>query len=312
MASSQALRSSLLVAPLQDGDHARIETFAGLGGDALHGVEDGEGLAERTVGGKRVEAIDGGQDTRADGNRFVLEAGRVSAAIPFFMMGLDDGADAGREVHARQHLRAGDRMGLHLFPFFLGEGAGFEQDVVGNAQLADVVDQGGDAQILQLRVAQAEFLPDGAGVELDPAEMLRSGVIASIDDHRKGLQGAAVEQGELGGVIGAGAGPDAESAVDGEQNRQREKRGVDAGLKAGAADQIGEVGGGDKPGQQRAAFAAVQADQGRGSFGQQRAGDGVVEQQRERSGQDGRGKQGHGVQMRGHAVGQLRGGERRR
>ena len=53
--------------------------------------------------------------------------------------------------HLFQDLRAHNGMDLHLLELFGGQLAGFRNDVLGNGQLADVVQQSGGAQGVQVR-----------------------------------------------------------------------------------------------------------------------------------------------------------------
>ena len=71
----------------------------------------GRSAAILAVRGERVQAIDRGQNARADGNVFAREAVGITAAIPFFVMRAHDGDHRIGELHALQNFRAHDRDG---------------------------------------------------------------------------------------------------------------------------------------------------------------------------------------------------------
>jgi len=54
-------------------------------------------------------------------------------------------------------------MFFHDDPFFVGEGAGFLEDAIGNAQFADVMDDGSGADLFDLVLGELEFAGDHFG-----------------------------------------------------------------------------------------------------------------------------------------------------
>src|SRR5882762_6120461 len=73
---------------------------------------------------------------------FGLEAFRVTAAIPFFMVMANNVFDGVREVDPFEDVPADRGVNLHLCEFRLCQLAGFVEDVLRNSQLADVMQQG--------------------------------------------------------------------------------------------------------------------------------------------------------------------------
>ncbi len=121
--------------------HARVEALARLVHHFFHRFADGKSAPERTLRSQRVQTIHRRKNPRADGNLLAFQALRISRSIPLLMVRLHDGSHSRGEIHARQHFRAGHGMGFHFFPFLLRESSGLQQNMVGNSQLADVIDQ---------------------------------------------------------------------------------------------------------------------------------------------------------------------------
>ena len=75
------------------------------------------------------------------------------------------------KVGPRQNLSADGGVGFHDFKLFGGQLAGFQQDRIGDADFADIVHGGGQAQILNFVCLPADgFRHDGAG-QCDAANM---------------------------------------------------------------------------------------------------------------------------------------------
>ena len=81
----------------------------------------------------------------------------------------------------RDDLRAQDRVRVHDRPLFPGEPFLLEQDVVGHADLADVMEQPAPLERLELGVADAHHPPDVDRDLLHPMAVLRRVRVALVD-----------------------------------------------------------------------------------------------------------------------------------
>src|SRR5437773_11173379 len=72
-------------------------------------------------------------------------------------------------------------MNLHLLELFGSKASGFGDNVFGHGQLANVVQQGGGVQRLQLGAADAQFLGDFNGIDPHTLQVIVRGLsLASI------------------------------------------------------------------------------------------------------------------------------------
>ena len=104
----------------------------------------------RAVFAHRVEAIDDGEDARRPRDRLAAQAVRVAEAVPALVMVADDGHDRVREIDAFEYLRADGRVNLHLVKLGGRQLPRLVQDVIGDGELADVVQQRAGLQRLDL------------------------------------------------------------------------------------------------------------------------------------------------------------------
>ena len=85
---------------------------------------------------------------------------RVARAVVPLVVVPDDRQLRGQFGDRRDDLGAQDRVGIHLHPLIPRQALLLEQDVVGNADLADVMEEPAPFQGLQLRLAKAHHPPD--------------------------------------------------------------------------------------------------------------------------------------------------------
>ena len=112
-----------------------------------------------------------------------------------------DGSNRVWEAHALQDFGAHHRMNLHLLEFFAGQLAGLRDDVLRHGEFADVVQQRGGAQRLQLRFVQAQFLAHFDRVHLHPLQMIVRGMVLGFNGQRQSLDSSQVERSHLFGVF---------------------------------------------------------------------------------------------------------------
>ena len=92
-------------------------------------------------------------------------------------------------------------MDLHLLDFFRSQAARLIDDVLGNRELANVVQQRGGAQGFDFVFRQAQFFGDFDSEHTHTLEMFMRRMILSLDRERQALDGAQVERGHILGVL---------------------------------------------------------------------------------------------------------------
>ena len=102
-------------------------------------------------------------------------------------MGAHDGNDGIRELDAIQNFRSDDRMDFHFLELFGREAPRLGENVLGNRELANVVQHGGRTNGIQLGVVHAEVLGNLDRINLDATEMIMGGVVLRFNRQRKGL-----------------------------------------------------------------------------------------------------------------------------
>ena len=99
----------------------------------------------------------------------------------------DQAVDRGREaaeLAQQAHARLG--MALDLGVLLVGERAGLAEDVAGDGELADVVQQAADREVAQRRGREAERLADLHGQQRDAARVaLGRAVVGAEADHQR-------------------------------------------------------------------------------------------------------------------------------
>src|SRR5262245_10959746 len=97
----------------------------------------------RAIGLKRAEAIGDRKDPRPERDLCSTQTARVPEAVPALMMAKHEIVDGTGKWHVAQDLGTDARMNLDALELLSGQRARFGQDVLGNRQVADVVQQGG-------------------------------------------------------------------------------------------------------------------------------------------------------------------------
>ena len=153
------------------------------------------------LGSEGIEAIDGRKDSRPDWDGFAFQAVRITRAVPFFVVGADNGHHGIRELDAIQYLRAHDRVNFHFLELFRGEAPRLRENVLGHGELANVVEHRGGANGVQMVRVQAKLLGNLDRVDLHSPQMIVSGVILRFDCQGKRFDGAQVKRGNFLGVL---------------------------------------------------------------------------------------------------------------
>ena len=150
--------------------------------DHPQGLLAGEGVLVDPLAGQGVVYVRQGHHLGPDGDLVALETVGIAPAVPALVVVAGD--VAGVEIGAAllhlgdllQQGRALDRMGLHDFKLFFGELPGLAQDSVGDGDLAHVVHDGGQGDVVHIRlgktVPQFRVGEQIMGDVVDAADML--------------------------------------------------------------------------------------------------------------------------------------------
>ena len=141
-------------------DDNRVELRATRLVEPAHSFLEGQTFSIGTRRDHRIEGIDDADDAGNNGNFSAFESGGVALAVERFMMmeNIKSGALETRE-HA-EHSPAVLAVFFHERVFLRIELLGFAEDGIRDAYFADVVQEGGNLEILKLGLFQAQFLSD--------------------------------------------------------------------------------------------------------------------------------------------------------
>ena len=105
------------------------------------GLRIGAGRPLGSIRHHRGETVDHGNDTGAERNVVASQARRVAAAVPALVVREDQRCHRVRERHRLQDLRSHPGMDLQPLELFVRQRALLRQDMLGDRQVADVVQQ---------------------------------------------------------------------------------------------------------------------------------------------------------------------------
>ena len=108
------------------------------------------------VGPQCIPNINNRKNTRHKRDLLAFQAERVAGAVPLFMVGTGNVQSCAQVTDRGEHFVGKDGVFFHDNPFSVGQSFVFEQNLVRNTHLADVVQQRAPADLHQLRVTQAE------------------------------------------------------------------------------------------------------------------------------------------------------------
>src|SRR6202022_2499092 len=139
----------------------RVELPARLGADFFEDPVPRSCASIGPVAAHRREGIAGMDDARLDRDLLTAKPVWVATAIPSFMLRADDGADAAKEGHRGDDAFTNHRVFPHDGRFLLIQRSRFVEDVPGDADLADIAQQGAILQEAQRLVLETEPPADG-------------------------------------------------------------------------------------------------------------------------------------------------------
>ena len=211
-------------------DDGGIELGAAGLDEAALGLFEGEAFAIRARGDHGVEGVNDGDDAGADGDFVAGEAAGVAFAVEGLVVMEDEEADALEAGNLAEDAPAVFGMLFHEGVFVVGEAGGLIEDGVGNADFSDVVEEGGDLDIGEGIVVEAEFAGNvksplrktravNAGIEILEIEKLIEGADEGV------AEGEGLFFGILDAEGGGGRGRrDAGSGGGGAEERFGERR----------------------------------------------------------------------------------------
>ena len=191
--------------------HARLEVCARQFADMLQRPGARPGRAVGAVRRQRIVDVHDAEDAGAERDLFAFEAARVAAAVPFLVVAVGD-VERPLQVGDRlEHLPGVGGMHVHERPLVVGQRVGLEQDAVGDAHLADIMQQRPAPDLDQLPGPDAHPFrqPDGhPGHALGVALRL---LVAQVERRGPAFEGRvigfgqvlvrALQVGEQGGVV---------------------------------------------------------------------------------------------------------------
>src|SRR5882762_11811768 len=147
----------------ESGHHVGIKLAPG---EALDFLLGGLQTLLGTVGairGDGIERVGNGEDTGAQGNFLATQTARISRAIPFFLVGINDVGSLGQKWNFAQHLIAVVTVLAHDADFFSRERSRLAQDAVRNGHFADVMQESAASDNANLFVGEAAMTSHGDG-----------------------------------------------------------------------------------------------------------------------------------------------------
>ena len=96
-----------------------------------------------------------------------------------------------------QNLSPDHRVNFHLLEFFRGQAAGLRNNVLGNGQLANVMQQRRCLQGLHFRRFQAHVLGHLERIHPHPLQVIVRGMVFGFDRQCQGLDGAHMQVGHF-------------------------------------------------------------------------------------------------------------------
>ena len=149
------------------------------------------------VGPQRIPDVNHGKDARYQRDLFAFQAERVARAVPLLMMGVRDVDRLPQVTDGREHFVGKNRMLSHDDPFFLGQRIAFEQDLIGDAHFADVMQQRAPTDLHQLLIAQSEQAGQLDGQLSGPLGVPFRLVAAQFQCPRPPFDGGVIRLGKL-------------------------------------------------------------------------------------------------------------------
>src|SRR2546429_682295 len=147
----------------------------------------------RPVARHRVERVGDREDPRPERDLLPEEPVGVAAAVPALVVGAHDADSlALQERHASEHLLAEHGVRLHRAALRLRERSRLEQDLVGDADLADVVEQEADLRARALREHRIDAPRQLERVVLDTLGVRAGADVLRLERRSESADGLAI------------------------------------------------------------------------------------------------------------------------
>jgi energy-coupling factor transporter ATP-binding protein EcfA2 len=212
-------RSGLADSPAERVDDARVELRAGAAPHLGERLCFGAGCAVGAVGRHGAEGVAGADDARDERDLLAGEPVRVAAAVPVLVAGADDAADVAEEpADPLEQPLALDRVRLDDGPLVVGERAGLGDDLAGDLDLPDVVEERDELRDAPVGTVERELVRNGEHQVDDVPAVITGVLVVGLDHVAEQEGGTPVRVGELEGVI------DAALPLAGEVAQQEDER----------------------------------------------------------------------------------------
>src|SRR6266545_1402286 len=146
--------------PLERGHAARAELSPGRAAQLLQRLGGRPGCTVDTGREHRVERVGYVDDAGAERDVLAAEPVRIPGPVEALVVVSDRRDGVVEEAEAVDDACPLLRVPLHQRPLVLGEAGGLQQDRVGDRELADVVEEGGMSEQVELRLRQAQLAAD--------------------------------------------------------------------------------------------------------------------------------------------------------
>ena len=183
--------------------YQRIELDAGQLVDLLDRPLDRPRLLVRALVDQCVEDVGDSDDPAMQRDVLTRQPVRIAAAVPRLVMAARDllGTLEDREIAAAQDLGAHARVRLHQVELFVGQVRVLQQDLVGDPDLADVVQRCGAAKDFDLGGAEPDRGGEQSGGAPDALSVLLRVVVAVLCRQRQALQQLEPGLFQVGGAL---------------------------------------------------------------------------------------------------------------
>ena len=178
-------------------DHLRIKRLSRFIHQSRHRFLQRQRPPILPIRSQRVQEIDRRQDAGAYRNLRPAQPQWIAGPIELLVVSAYDGDDRVGKAHPFQNFSSHQRMNLHLLEFFRRQPARFRDDVLGNRQLADVMQQGGGLQGIHSLPVNVEFLRHFDRVDANSLQVIVCRLVLGLDGKRERLDRAHVQVGHL-------------------------------------------------------------------------------------------------------------------
>jgi hypothetical protein len=140
----------------------------------------------RPLRGQRIENVDDADDLGEEWDLVAAQRVGIAAPVQPFVMAQDDRPHPAQRLERRTERIANLRMPLHQLELLGGQRARLQQDRIGHADLADVVQIPAAVQRFEIVVAEPDRLTQPDGVAGEPLAVALGQRVARLDGERQG------------------------------------------------------------------------------------------------------------------------------